>query len=723
MKKLVILIVVLSGLLAACTAATLATPKTLPDTPAINATTTQSPSLTSTPLPSQTFFPAPSQTFTPTAKPTQTSAPTSIISPEANLVLDRVAQLGGSINGITVVGDVAYVGMGPRVAAIDISDHQHPQLISQSQPLSGLVTQFLTIPTSSSTRMIVNAGKYLVVMDISDPNSPEPISQLELPGAVITMVLDTGRGILYASGSGYEAPYKYSGFIASIDFSNLDSPKVLDTIAFPDAELPISLAYAEGSLFIGTDSYTGGLYRIPLDSPGVLSAPRLVIASSVDSYFAPYSMQVIGNVLYIGAYNTMEAYDITDPDHPSQVWSLSTTALMVKSFSIIGDQIDIFGWAPAGSYLPGQLVLVAPKPITGAPVGEVASFTTTHLDDFLVAYQDLEIYSPNDAQGFKLVGSYQSPVTNVLGAAIGKHAVYVIDGGVGDGRNPVILRVFRLPDLEPLGQVQTELESSCCWFSGIVVAGNRAYIASLNDIWIYDVSSNIPNLIAKHAIKDRQLDAIAVTTLNGQQLLITAQEASMLTILTVYDVADPQNLVPVGNPLTLGQGRVNQVTWDGSMLYIILSAVTEDASDQLYVVSSLNNLLAVQGNLSLPGSVFSLAVHDGRIALSGTEGLMIASAGNPKSPQLLGKVVLPDIGGKVGLLNDGVVVTAGGTGGYASAALLLLFDLQTPTNPLEVQALDIAYENFLLGPMSVSKPYIILTGGSGIEVLEYQIQK
>jgi hypothetical protein len=118
MKKLSLIGLIMAGMMVACQPVIQTTQPAKTESQ-LSTTPTQVTSQTSTPPPSPTL------THTPLPAPTLTSKPPS----ENNLVLERVSQLGGSINGITIVGDVAYVGMGPRVAAIDISDHQNPQLI------------------------------------------------------------------------------------------------------------------------------------------------------------------------------------------------------------------------------------------------------------------------------------------------------------------------------------------------------------------------------------------------------------------------------------------------------------------------------------------------------------------------------------------------------------------------------------------------------------------
>ena len=705
MKKLSLIGLIMAGMMVACHPVIQTTQPAKTESQ-LSTTPTQVTSQTSTPPPSPTL------THTPLPAPTLTSKPPS----ENNLVFERVFQLGGSINGITIVGDVAYVGMGPRVAAIDISDHQNPQLIGQSDPLPGLVTQLVQVTNGAAPLLTVSAGKYLVVIDTSNPDGLKSIHQLELPGTVSAMVWDYRLSILYAGGSIYQAPYEYSGFIAALDLTLDNRLKLMNSVSLP--KQPVSIALAEGGLFAATVSYTGGLYYIKLETPGELSKPHLVIASSTDNGFAPYSLQVVGDRLYAGVNMDLQAYDITDPERTVQVWK-EFVGFMAMSFSFNGPQIDIFGWGAAGTYLPGQDVFTTPQPITGIPTGEVASITTSHQGDFLVAYQDLEIYTPDDAQGLELVGSYQPAVIDILGAASDEHAVYVVDNGTGDGKNTATLRVFSLPNLQPVGQVATDVPNNWGWFSGLAVEGERAYLAAIDGLWVYDLSNPSPTLLNKLDIIDGQLNAITAIKLGDRRILILSQDSSDISALTLtaYDLTDIQKPIRMSNPLTLDRGTILQMAWNGSTLNAVRTAIYESDSDLLYLVNFDGDALVLRGKLPLPGYVFSMGVENGLVALAGTDGLTLVSTADTQSPRILSKTPLPELGLGVAILKDTALVIAGGNNG---AAQLLTFDVQDPANPIQVKSVDIAFGNSLIGPIPAVKPYIILAiGSAGVEVFDY----
>lgn len=704
MKKRTILFLLLSALLAACTSTA---PALLP--------TAAQPSLTGEnqpQAPSPTLTPLLSPTSTQTNMPVPTAAPTPF--PGNGLNLERVAQLGGSIFGITIVGDVAYVGMGPRVAAIDISQREKPQLVRQSKPLPGLVTQLLQISNGPASLLLVNAGKYLLVIDPSNPGELKPIRQLELDGAVTAMVWDAQASILYAGGSIYQNSFQYTGFISSVAISSDFSLKLMDTVTMP--EQPLSLALGEGSLFAGAGGYKGGLYRSQVKPPGELSTPLQVIASTPERPLPPVRMQVIGGRLYL-SYRSLQAYDITEPNQPKQIWEKNLQGgPVMKGFSLVADQFYIFGWTILSEYV--RYTITAPEPIEGSPSGAAASVTAMHNGDFLVAYNDLEVYDTADPQDLRLTGSYQSPVVNAIGAAANEEAVFVVDHGIENSPSTAVLQALSLPDLKPLGQVTVEFPTS--WgqvcYPWMVLDGDRLYLASANSVWVYDVSSLQPGLLGKVDIAGgRKLNAMAAFTQGEKRLLAVSQDLKYLeNNLAVYDLTDVQKPARLGNPLALDKGTFFQMTLKGTALYVTMSYTPGCHCGMLYVIDIKNNTLAKRESLQLPEYIEYFAVGNDLAAMASTQGLTLVSAPEPGPLKILSSSALPAEGRGAAIIGDWALVAAGGED---AAAQLLAFDIQDPANPRQVKAVDIAASNNYIVPTLLTKSYAILANGmGGVEV-------
>ena len=703
----------ISVLLVACTTAT---PITLP-TAAIPFVSSATPTQTSAPTSTLT----PSATLTPTGMPTLEATTTSL--PQASPMLERVAQTGGSICGITVVGDLAFVGMGPRVGVIDISQRENPRLVSQSELLPGLVTLVIQISSEPDPLLLVNAGKYLVMVDITDPENIYPIQELELTGAIGAMVWDDRATILYAGGAIYKAPMSlgYDGFVSAVKLTQGNTLELINTVRMPAQVL--SLALGVGSLFAGAEGasvgeeLTTGLYHIPLNSSGGVSTPRRVIDSGPEDPLTPVSLQVIGDRLYLG-YRSIDAYDITDPDQPLRIWR-NYAGIVVKGFNVVGEQVIAFGWT-----ILTELTLdtiPAAEPILGQPLGIIASITAMHDGDFLVAFNDLEIYDAADPQAPQLVGVFQTPVIHAFDAAVNENAVYVVDSGIGASNSQAILRAFSLPDLTPLGQVNTEISP---WYSlvGITLEGNRAYLAAEDGLWAYDISNLGLVLVGKVEIGDEQLEAILAIRQGERRLLVAMQRTEdKFNVLRVYDLTDLQEPVQLGEPLTLAQGWGTQMTWNGSAIYILLEGSYFSGGDLLYVVDFDNDLLELRGSLELAGYTTHMAVNNDLIILSGTSDSMDQSTiavAQSEPLRLMSTRTLPEEEMGVAIIGDKALVVVGSD--WGGAAQLLMFDIQDPTNPRQVEAMDIAVSQHYSVTILYASPLIILANGAGgVEVLDY----
>ncbi len=715
--KQIFLFAALAGLLAACAPA-------MP---------TSIPSSTQTLVMRDRFIPASSQTSTPIYNPadTQISLPapttTSTHQPHTDTTLERVAQAGGSINGIAVVGDLAFVGMGPRLAVINLNDHEHPRLVSQSDPLPGLVTLVIHLSGEPISYMVVNAGKYLVLVDTSDPSELKPVQQLALQGAITALVWDDLSSTLYAGGSIYQCPSRYTGFISAIAVTSERGLELSSSVSMP--ETPLGLAPVKDGLFAGANGYEGGLYYIQLKIPAELSTPRQVIASTPEAPLVPTSMQIIGDRLYLG-YWGVQVYDISNPQQPVQVWTGGPANInIVTSLAIDGDQFYVTGFLIREPNLPVQGTFTSTQPIRGSAVGVAASITAMHAGDFIVADRTLRIYTDAEAHNLRLVGSYQAPVIQAMDGAANESAVFVVDNVVELADSNAILRGMRLPALQQLGQAEIEFPYVWGHYYGMAVEGDRIYIATIDGLWLYDVSSASLVLLGKVAIENEKIEALVAIKLEEKRLLFVAQSTEGMegdNILRVYDLTDWQNPVLVGTPLTLIQGNGIQMTWNGSALCILVQYVrwSSPSSSMLYVIENIHNNLEVQGSLELTGYIEYLAADNNIIMLAGSDtkmsqSILITVKSQPL--KIVSQTSLPEAGEGVTIVQDQALVIVGGADG--GAAQLLAFDIHDPANPKQLEAMDIAASDYHSGyrvAILEAGSYVILANGAGgVEVFSF----
>jgi hypothetical protein len=128
---------------------------------------------------------------------------------------ESINQLGGSMRGIVMQGDTAFVGMGPRLAAIDLTDPASPQLMGLSPAFPGMVNALIPLPDAPNM-LVAAAGKRLVVVDVSDPANIVALHALELPGSILSLALDADNDILYATGETTSQPSRTRSYVVSV---------------------------------------------------------------------------------------------------------------------------------------------------------------------------------------------------------------------------------------------------------------------------------------------------------------------------------------------------------------------------------------------------------------------------------------------------------------------------------------------------------------------------
>ena len=93
--------------------------------------------------------------------------------------LELIGQLGGPTYAVAVQGDYAYLGIGPRLVVLDVSDRTQPTLIGQS----GLLTDFVQdIVLEETYAYIAAGGAGLKIFDISDKAAPRETGSFETQG-------------------------------------------------------------------------------------------------------------------------------------------------------------------------------------------------------------------------------------------------------------------------------------------------------------------------------------------------------------------------------------------------------------------------------------------------------------------------------------------------------------------------------------------------------------
>jgi hypothetical protein len=386
-----------------------------------------------------------------------------------------ISQSGGSIRGIVMQGDTAFVVMGPRLAAIDLSNPAAPRLLGASPPFQGMVNALVPHPVDPYT-MIAAAGKRLIMLDISDPTNIVPLHALELPGAITSLALDPNHQILYASGETTSRPSRSRYYVAAVRLEPGGPLELLDQISV-DHHVT-SLALGQGVLYLGSDLTSVGVYAMQFDQPGQLSAPKGLIASTPQEYLAAYHLHATRDRLFVGSYESLYAYDILDPLKPVELWKVPS--LMTGDIAFDGERVHLYGWMPAGTFLPFQRTAAMPEPYSGPALGISSSDVALLRGRLIVAQYQLGVFEAQPEGESTLLGTYRSPMDSLLGAVSDNEYAYLVAEEMLGTASDFTLHVLRLPDLFPLSQTtipNPDRWSGADWFRGITLEGDRLYVA------------------------------------------------------------------------------------------------------------------------------------------------------------------------------------------------------------------------------------------------------
>lgn len=286
----ILFVLVLTGL--ACNLSGTETEVGVDATPAGN-TDPATPTLVVTSASDPTPIPLDDPTAVPTAEPAP--AGTGIIQ-----------QLGGSILTLAVQGDIAYVGVGPRLATIDISDARNPQWIATSEPFPELVTAVIV---HGETAYVALDGLGLATFDVSDPTNLVLLNhtaEFNGYGTFHDLVL-AGETLYLLNGQSYD---DIDQALLAIDVSDPAGATLISQHTLSEAAL--YLGHANHTLFI---QHRTDIALLNATDPANLQPLGRVFAQSGDNYLTGFT--IAQGQAYLASANGLQIYDISSPTEPT----------------------------------------------------------------------------------------------------------------------------------------------------------------------------------------------------------------------------------------------------------------------------------------------------------------------------------------------------------------------------------------------------------------------
>lgn len=93
--------------------------------------------------------------------------------------MEYVGQVGGSINAVAVRDDYAYVGEGPRLVVLNVSNPAHPTVVGKTAPLPQIVRGVTVV---GSYAYVAAGYSGLWVFNISNPANPTAVGSYDTAG-------------------------------------------------------------------------------------------------------------------------------------------------------------------------------------------------------------------------------------------------------------------------------------------------------------------------------------------------------------------------------------------------------------------------------------------------------------------------------------------------------------------------------------------------------------
>jgi len=564
--------------------------------------------------------------------------------------LQLVGQIGGSLNSVTVDGDRAYVGIGPRLAVLDVSNPAAPTLLGRTGPRGAN-----NVIVSGNLAYGTAGAEGLGIMDISNPSAPTALGFY--PSG-------TGAWDVALQGSKAYVVYGYSG-LRIIDISNPANPTRVGALGGLHDTCAVAVS---GDYAFVADCFGWSLELHVID----ISDPADPFEAT--SYFLgneTNQLLIEGDRAYAASgYGGLQILDLSDPEDPSPMGAYTIPGLgYAYDVALSGNRAyvaEMWGLRVVDVSSPANL---------GDPSAELGHYpmenearhvTVANGYAYVVEdHQGLRILDVSDPQNISQVGFYDAttmaPEAAYDVAVDGPTAIvadywrgvsrldvsnpsapvergfFAIDTAAGENANTVMASGgkayagtcwggLRLLDaVSPTGLTQIGIYTQTACVSGVDVTGDTAFVVGQSGLDLVDVSTpSAPALVGAYDKLDASNVAVA-----GDKAYVT----DLTTGLSVVDVSNPAAPVELGTYEAGYFWDANSVDVLGDVAYVAAASPNQGS---LRVVDVSNPVTPTQLSQvdTYPGYSWDVAVADDFAFLAdGSGGLRIFDVEDPAHPR------------------------------------------------------------------------------------------
>jgi len=426
-----------------------------------------------------------------------TNATSSIATTADAQNVEFVGHIGGTILAVAVQGNYAYIGEGPRLTILNVSNPASPTVVGKTPPLPDVVRG---VYVAGGYAYVADHNAGLRVVDVSNPANPMEVGFYHTPGNVEAVAVAGDYAYVAAGGlrvvdvSDPTTPvevgfYEHGGSVAvagiyayiasgnSLRVVDVSDPFNPEEVGFYD-----TLASTKGVAVAGDYAYVvfaaeGGssLQIIDISTP---SNPRKVGSWSVGLI---EDVAVVGGHAYVVILDAgMWVVDISTPTNPGEAGFYDTPGY-ANGVDVVGGYAYVTNlWADVIAVRGGLRVVDILVPANPRRVGSY--YTHADVQDVAVVgdyayvatvYSGLRVVDVSNPSNPTWEGSYYTPEYAKAVAVAGGYAYVVGDSGYPDYDG--WLRVVNISTpASPTGVGFYDTPGSV---HNVAVAGNYAYVA------------------------------------------------------------------------------------------------------------------------------------------------------------------------------------------------------------------------------------------------------
>ena len=649
---------------------------------------------------------------------------------QVDATLSLVGQIGGTSFDVAVAGDTAFLGVGPRLVAFNVSAPGAPEAIAQSVVLDDVV---MGIDVADGLAYVANGSSGLQVFDVHDPTALVWVGGVDVPGRANGVAVSAGHAYVIGENTGLRvidvsdptAPTETGAVMDILEDSvgwrlavegghafvgTLDGSLVVVDVTDPGAPV-VAAGFGQPALDIVVKDHRAYVADAPAEAMHVLdlsepTTPRML--GSVDLIGQPTAVALHGTYAYV-AIGTRFASLAADAPMHAQTDHAASPGSVVAGLAVV----DVSNQSRP------RVVGIAELSGEGSSVAVAAGHAFLAANDASLSEPEswvekaggLRVVNVLDPSAPTEVAAYHSPGGMLRDLAVRDGHVFATGLTSASSYVGAVWSVDLETPSEPVGAGYLAVEGAP---RGIVLNEDFAYVAEeFTSLMVLDVAEpSAPSLLTR----------VTGEPYVGHRALVvgdTLYVAEGDFYLTPYDLTDPGAPEP-GEPVDSGGETVDVAHMDG---YLYVAGGFEGVLQCYDLAQPLQpeSVWVWEG----PGPVLQVAVDRGHAFVAmGSSGLAVLDVSDAAAARQVAELAPDAVGDAMAVAIDGdrlYVVDGGGR--------VVWIDVSAPASPKVAASVDLPAYVPLFGenldpfesrvPIAVSNELVYVSfGPSGLIVLQ-----